>query len=326
MDQRYVIGIDIGGTSAGVGLVGPEGEILAEKKYMTWDFPDCADFVAAVKEGIDEMTGQKTMASLCGIGVGAPNGNYYTGRIEHAPNLPWKGVVDLAGMMEKAMGVPVVLTNDANAAALGEKQFGAAKGMTDFVVITIGTGLGSGVVCNGSLIYGHSGFAGELGHTCAVPDGRLCTCGKHGCLETYVSARGLKQTFVEILARDGNGSSLKDRDPRDISAYDIFNAAMSGDPAAREAFDFTGRILGHHLADLTAITSPEAIFLYGGVTASGDLILKPTREAMEENLLKVFRGRVRVELSELGGKSAAILGAAALAWDVLCNEDEDEPA
>lgn len=324
MNQQYVIGIDIGGTTSAVGLVDAQGNILAERSYDTTSFADPTHFVSAVQSGIEEMVnGCDREVRLCGIGVGAPNGNFYSGRIEFAPNMPWKGVIDLAGMMEKAMGMPVVLTNDANAAAVGEKRFGAAKGLDDFVVITIGTGLGSGILANGQVLYGNSGFAGELGHTNTVRDGRECSCGRKGCLETYVSARGLQATYAEILNESRTNSSEQNTAVYNLSARAIYEAAVKGDAIAVKTFEYTGMILGRHLADLVAITSPEVIFLYGGLAAAGQLLLQPTRQHLEENLLQVFRGRVRVELSQLEGKSAAVMGAAALAWDVLC---QDEPA
>ncbi|MEM6270356.1 MAG: ROK family protein [Bacteroidota bacterium] len=324
MDRTYVIGIDIGGTSAAVGLVNRDGQLLAQRKYLTAEHPQANWFVSAVQKGVADMLSELSPPyRVCGIGVGVPNGNYYTGRIEYAPNLPWKGVVDLAGLMQDALGYPVVLTNDANAAALGEKHFGAAKDRDDFIVITIGTGLGSGIVTNGKLIYGSSGFGGEVGHTTAIRDGRLCSCGKHGCLETYVSARGLRQNFFDQLAQSSVPSAWRNRPQGEISARTVFEAAHAGDEAAIAAFDYTGRILGRHLADVVAITSPEVIFLYGGVAEAGDLLLEPTRQALDAHLLQVFRGRVRVEASQLEGKSAAILGAAALAWDELCRDIEE---
>lgn len=324
MNQQYVIGIDIGGTTSVVGLVDEQGHIVAERSFDTQSYAEPLLFVQAIRRGIEEMvTSADLQVRLCGIGVGAPNGNFYNGRIEYAPNMPWKGVVDLAGIMEEAMDMPVVLTNDANAAAVGEKRFGAAKGLDDFVVVTIGTGLGSGIVANGELIYGNTGFAGELGHTNTVRDGRECTCGRKGCLEAYVSARGLQATYNELRKECMVATPGQELPADGLSARAIYHAALQGDSMAIQAFEYTGMILGRHLADLVAINSPEVIFLFGGLAASGELLLQPTRKHLAENLLQVFKGRVRVELSTLEGKSAAVKGAAALAWEVLC---VDEPA
>lgn len=313
--KEIVLGIDIGGTNVVCGLVDRKGRLLAEGGCLTSDFKKPEDMVRAVVEKTKQMLqSQKKLMQLCGVGIGAPNGNYYTGSIEFAPNLKWKGVVPLAELFHDAFRVPCFLTNDANAAALGEMLFGGAKGMTDFILITIGTGLGSGIVANGKLILGHDGFAGELGHTIVYPEGRLCGCGRHGCLETYVSARGLAQTVQEML-ESGNKKSLLRKIPiAELSPVDVFEAALQNDQVALDAFDFTGRMLGIKLADAVAITSPSAIFLFGGVCKAGDYIIEPTKRHMEEWLLPVFRNKVKILKSELLDRNAAVLGAAAMAW------------
>ena len=251
-----------------------------------------------------------------GIGVGAPNGNYYTGTIEYAPNLPWRGIIPLAKLIEHKFKLPVTLTNDANAAAIGEMMYGAAKGMKDFIMITLGTGVGSGIVANGKLIYGHDGFAGELGHTIVIPDGRLHQgTGKKGSLESYASATGVTLTAVEFLQKDKRESLLR-KVPKDkLDSKAVYDAATQGDPLAHEIFEFTGKILGLALANAVMFSSPEAIILFGGLTKAGDLILKPTRENMEANLIQVFQNKVKILVSHLRESDAAILGASALVWE-----------
>ncbi|HEX2900365.1 MAG TPA: ROK family protein [Bacteroidia bacterium] len=319
MKNRIVIGADIGGTNTALGLVNERGEIISEVKFSTRAYDKPQGLVQAlsaeIKCRIDELEGR---GLLCGVGLGAPNGNIYSGMVEEAPNLRWKGNVDLRTMFSEALNVPVVLTNDANAAAIGEMLYGGAKGMKNFVVITIGTGLGSGIVVNGELLYGHSGFAGEMGHTIAVREGRLCTCGRRGCLEAYVSARGIRQTTLEVLTGRKHPSALRDLSPEQLSPKNVAQAAREGDPIALEIFEFTGEILGRHLADTVAYLSPEAIFFYGGVSGAGDVLLEPARRALEANVLGVFKGRTSLVPSALQGRSAAILGAAALAWKTFC--------
>jgi glucokinase len=319
MKNRLVIGADIGGTNTALGLVTERGEIVSEMKFSTRAFDQPQGLVAALSEEIKiRLVEVGYDEPLLGFGLGAPNGNIYTGMVEQAPNLIWPGNVDLRTMFQEALHIPVVLTNDANAAAIGEMLYGGAKGMRNFVVITIGTGLGSGIVVNGDLLYGHTGFAGEVGHTVAVHGGRLCTCGRRGCLEAYVSARGIKQTAMEHLMAYKAPSTLRDTPFENLSPKVISQAALQGDPIAAGIFAYTGEILGRHLADAVAYLSPEAIFLYGGVASAGDMLLAPTRRALEENMLPIYRGRTRIELSNLHGKSAAILGAAALAWKTFC--------
>lgn len=251
-----------------------------------------------------------------GIGVGAPNGNYYTGTIEYAPNLPWKGIIPLAKLIEEKFGLPVTLTNDANAAAIGEMMYGAAKGMNDFIMITLGTGVGSGIVANGKLIYGHDGFAGELGHTIVIPDGRLHKgTGKKGSLESYASATGVTLTAIEMLESSKEKSLLREIPYDKLDSKAVYEAAIQGDNLAIQIFEFTGKILGLALANAVMFSSPEAIILFGGLTKAGELILKPTKEHMEANLIKVFQNKVRILISHLKESDAAILGASALVWE-----------
>jgi glucokinase len=252
-----------------------------------------------------------------GIGVGAPNGNYYTGTVEYAPNLPWRGIIPLAKMIESKFKLPVVLTNDANAAAIGEMMYGAAQGMKDFIMITLGTGVGSGIVANGHLVYGHDGFAGELGHTIIIPNGRLHEgTGKRGSLESYASATGVRLTAVEMLQNSSEASLLRNIPIDELDSKKVFDAAVLGDQLAKNIFEFTGQVLGLALANFVMFSSPEAIILFGGLTKSGDLILKPTRENMEANVIQVFQNKVKILVSHLREADAAILGASALAWEM----------
>jgi len=313
--KEFCIGIDIGGTNTVLGVVDTNGNFSAENSISTKKYKKIDDFIEAlnicIQESLDSI---ETDFVLKGIGVGAPNGNYYNGTIEYAPNLNWNEIIPLSNILSKKFNVPVVLTNDANAAALGEMIYGAAKDLKDFIVITLGTGLGSGLVVNGEVIYGHDGFAGEIGHTIYDPNGRMCACGRKGCLETYASATGIKRTVIELLNNSETKSLLNEIPENELNSKDIYEAAVKGDKLALEAFDYTARILGLKLADSIAYTSPEAIFLFGGLALAGDYILKPTKKYMEENLLKIYKNKVRLELSGLMGKNAAILGAAALIW------------
>ena len=319
MNQKLVIGADIGGTNTALGVVTEQGEIISEVRFSTHSFENPARLVETLSGEIRQrLADLGAVKPPCGFGLGAPNGNIYTGMVEQAPNLIWKGNVDLRSMFQKALDIPVVLTNDANAAAIGEMIYGGAKGMRNFVVITIGTGLGSGIVVNGELLYGHTGFAGEIGHTTAVRGGRMCTCGRIGCLEAYVSARGILQTVNELLLDSSCETEFRNVPKEDLTPKAIAEAAMRGDMIAIAAFTATGEILGRQLADTVAYLSPEAIFLYGGIANAGDLLLRPTRAALEANVLSVFKDRTRLEISNLHGKSAAILGAAALAWKTFC--------
>ena len=249
-----------------------------------------------------------------GIGIGAPNGNYYLGTIEYAPNLLWKGVIPFADMLKKIFNVPVVLTNDANAAALGEMIYGSAKSMKDFIVVTLGTGLGSGIVVNGRVVYGHDGFAGEMGHLTAVDNGRLCGCGRKGCLEAYASATGIKKTVCELLAKRNEDSTLRKINLETLTAKEISKAAEKGDTIALKAFEITGEFLGKSLADTVALFSPEAVFLFGGLANAGELIFKPTKDYMEKNLMPIFRDKVKILPSGLTQTNAAVMGASGLIW------------
>lgn len=310
-----MIGIDIGGTNTAIGIVDQSGEILGSAGLSTRNYARPEEFVAAIAQTCQRLRADLPAGTpLRAIGIGAPNGNFYEGVIEEAPNLRWKGRIPLAAMMSEELGLPCVLTNDANAAAIGELQYGNAKGMRNFVVVTIGTGLGAGIVLNGELLYGHTGFAGELGHTTAVRGGRPCTCGRIGCLETYVSARGLRQTVEELLDRSAAPSLLRPLTRQQFNAKAIYEAAAQGDAIALEGFAITGEILGRQLADLTAILSPEAVFLFGGVSKAGEILLAPARQALSANLLHIFQNTVQLLPSALNHRNAAVLGAAALAW------------
>jgi glucokinase len=319
--RDIVVGIDIGGTNTVIGLVGGTGDILGQANLRTKSFEHARGFVEGVTEACNVLVGDfKAPLHISAVGIGAPNGNYYNGEISEAPNLRWGRKVPLAAMMEQSFETPCVLTNDANAAAIGEMIYGNAKGMKNFIVVTIGTGLGSGIVVNGDVVYGNTGFAGELGHTIAVRGGRLCSCGRHGCLEAYVSARGLRQTVDELLEGSGRDSLLRKVDPRKRNAKSVFDAAERGDALAKEAFALTGEILGMQLADAVAYTSPEAIFLFGGISKAGDHLMNSTRACMDANLLNIFRGRVKLLPSALNERNGAILGAAALARKEFCQD------
>lgn len=317
MDKPYAIGIDIGGTNSVFGVVDKRGHIICQGSIKTGAYKEINDYVANLSAGVQEVIDQVGGSNnIKGIGVGAPNGNFFTGCIEFAPNLPWKGVIPLAQMLSDRLNVPVALTNDANAAAIGEMTYGAARGMKDFIVITLGTGVGSGIVVNGQLVYGHDGFAGELGHTTIRRDGRICGCGRKGCLETYSSATGVARTAREFLETKKVDSLLRSLDPKEITSKDVYDAAIQGDELAKEIFEFTGQILGESFADFVSFSSPEAIILFGGLTKAGKLIFDPVRKAMEENLLTIYKNKVRLLMSELKESDAAVLGASALGWEV----------
>jgi glucokinase len=315
MKKEIAIGIDIGGTNTDFGFVDSKGKFYVKKSIRTDETNDVESFLdvlcAELKKTITEINGN---SEIKGIGIGAPNGNFFTGKIEFAPNLKWKGVIPLTKLIEKRMHIPAVLTNDANAAAYGEMFYGAAKGMKDFIVITLGTGLGSGIVINGQMVYGHDGFAGELGHTVVYPDGRICGCGKKGCLETYASATGIVRTMLEMLDQRKDKSELRKIDKNKLTSKDIFIAAKGGDKLALEAFDITGKYLGIKLADAVAFSSPEAIILFGGLARAGDFIFRPAKKYMEEFLLPIFKNKVKLLPSGLDKDNAAVLGAAAMVW------------
>ncbi len=318
LDPRYAIGIDIGGTNTKFGVVDARGEIHYHGAISTRKHEEVETFIEelyeALQPAIDSVGGKN---KIRGIGVGAPNGNYYKGTIEFAPNLNWKGIVPLAELIQEKFTLPAWLTNDANAAAVGEMMYGAARGMRDFIMITLGTGVGSGIVANGQLIYGHDGFAGELGHTIIIPGGRYHSgTGSHGSLEVYASATGIRKTAIEMLELHPNTPSELRNIPEDIiESHHVHECALKGDSLALDVFAFTGKILGMALANFVMFSSPEAIILFGGPTKAGDLIMKPVREHMEANLLPIFKNKVKLVFSLLPESDAAILGASALVWE-----------
>ena len=319
--KPYVIGLDLGGTNSVFGIVDARGEIKATTAIKTGGFETAEAYVAACIEAlqpiIEQVGGIDTIKAM---GVGAPNANYYKGTIEYAPNLPWahETIVPLGDMFSKALGVPVALTNDANAAALGEMVYGVARGMKNFIVITLGTGVGSGIVVNGQLLYGHDGFAGELGHVTMVrgEEGRSCGCGRTGCLEAYCSATGVARTARELLAKTSRPSLLREIDPEKITSLDVSIAAGKGDELAKEIYDFTGHMLGEACADFAAFSSPEAFIFFGGMVKAGELIMKPIREAYDEHVMRIFKGKAKFLVSGLDGASAAVLGASAVGWEI----------
>jgi glucokinase len=313
--NKVVAGIDIGGTFTKMGIVDKAGKVYAENSIPSDTHSDILLYLDDLEAAIRELiTHSAEDVELQAMGIGAPNANYYSGAIEFAPNLNWRGVIPLAEMMQKRFSVPVAITNDANAAALGEMIYGGAGNMKNFIVITLGTGLGSGIVVNGDVVYGHDGFAGELGHVNVVENGRHCGCGRKGCLETYVSATGIKRTVYEQLSRRHDESDLRMVPFDELTSKKVSKAADKGDPVAIKAFDQTARILGKALADVVALFSPEAIFLLGGLAKAGDHIFKPTKEYMERNLLNIFKDKVSILPSSLKKGNAAVLGAAGLAW------------
>ncbi len=296
--KKVSAGIDIGGTNTVFGWVESDGNFIWKGSVLTTDYSSPENLTKEVSKQLLDNLGNNEAQ---GIGIGAPNGNFYNGTIEFAPNLEWKGVVRLKEFFHKYFDLPVIVTNDANAAAIGEMVYGGAKGVNNFMMITLGTGLGSGIVSNGQLIYGHDAFAGELGHVIVEPDGRICGCGRKGCLETYASATGISRTAKELSGKD-------------YTSEEIYQHAQKGEPWALEAFDYTAKILGFSLANAVAVTSPKTIFLFGGLAQAGDLIFKPTKKYMEQNLLKIFQDKVQIKASALNGVDAAILGASALIW------------
>lgn len=314
MKDQLAFGIDIGGTNTVVGLVNRNGTIVQVDALKTNSYKGAQAFVEALAIKLKQMIVISGDYEIVGMGVGAPNGNFYTGSIEFAPNLDWVGVVPLAEMIGKQVKLPVVLTNDANAAAIGEMMFGAAKGMKNFIVITLGTGVGSGIVANGELLYGHDGFAGEIGHTVVDPEGRPCGCGKKGCLETHCSSRGIVTTVMEMLAKSNEPSILRKIETSQMNSLMIYEAACQKDKIALEAFEFTAKILGMKLADAVAHTSPEAIILFGGLSLAGDLLLNPTEKYMNHFLLPIWKNKIKLIPSPLNESNAAVLGAAALAF------------
>lgn len=324
MKKKVSIGIDIGGTNTVYGILNREGKFLAQGQISTKDHQEIEVFLAALNEKIRlSLRNLNNRVIVEGIGIGTSMGNINKGTIEYAANLPWKGIIPLADLFKEFTKLPVIVTNDANAAAIGEMIYGGAKGMRNFVVITLGTGLGSGFVVNGELVYGHDGFAGELGHTSIRPgeSNRQCGCGRKGCLETYVSAAGIKRTLFKLMGDMVDDSSLRSISFDDLTAAMISDAAKKGDKIAIRAFEHTGRMLGFKLADMVAHTNPEAIFLFGGLALAKDLIFEPTRRYMEENLLYIYKGKVKLLPSKLNSQNAAVLGASALVWNNVENGD-----
>ncbi len=318
--KKVAIGVDIGGTFTKFGIVDQDGNCLIDGTISTTEKKDIDGFLSNLKTTIDTATAKiSEPIDIKGIGLGAPNGNFYNGTIEYAPNLAWKGIVPFIDLFKKYYDLPMFLTNDANAAAIGEMVYGGAKKMKNFVIITLGTGLGSGLVVNGELVYGHDGFAGELGHVTIVRDGRMCATGRRGSLETYASASGIKRTIFELLADSLHDSEFRDVTFNQLTAKMIFDAAKKNDKIALEAFELTGKYLGEALADTVAHTSPEAIFLFGGLANAGELIMEPTKRHMELNLLKIFQNKIKILPSGLTETNAAVMGASALVWKELNN-------
>jgi glucokinase len=316
LSNDHAIGIDIGGTNTKYGIVNHRGQIVFEGSIKTDKYLDVHEFINALYDKLQPEIERMKDLNFIGIGVGAPNGNFYTGTIEYAPNLKWKGIIPLAQLMEDKFKMPAKLTNDANAAAVGEMMYGAARGMKDFIMITLGTGVGSGIFANGELILGHDGFAGELGHSIVVPGGRLHpNTGAMGSLEAYCSATGVTFTAKEYLTGTEEESVLRDIPLDDLDSKAVFDAAVSGDSLAQKVFKTTGDILGMALANFVMFSSPEAIILFGGLTKAGDILMSPIKESMERNLLPIFKNKVKLIFSELKESDAAILGASALVWD-----------
>lgn len=315
--KPYVIGIDIGGTNTVFGIVDARGTVISSGSIKTAKHAKIEDYIEELYQEVSRLIKLNDAEDkINGIGVGAPNGNYYTGTIEYAPNLIWTGTIPLAKMLQEKFGIPVAVTNDANAAAIGEMTYGAARGLKDFIMITLGTGVGSGIVVNGQLVYGHDGFAGELGHTIIKRNnGRLCGCGRSGCLEAYCSATGVARTAREFLEIRNDNSLLRNIPVDQITSKDVYDAAVQGDKIANEIFEYTGTILGEAMADMMAFSSPQAFILFGGLSKSGELLLKPIREAFDKNVLQIYKGKAKILLSDLKEADAAVLGASALGWE-----------
>lgn len=316
--MNYSIGIDIGGTNTCFGLVNENAEIIFQSEIKTKNFPEIEDYLTELVKQIKDLIAHcPEPENILGVGIGAPNGNYYKGTIELAPNLPFKGIIPIKNMLEMLLlnegwNLKVTITNDANAAGIGEMIYGAAKGVNDFIMITLGTGVGSAIVSNGKMIYGHDGFAGEVGHTIVEIDGRECGCGRKGCLETYSSATGIRRTALSLLKQENSPSILREIEEKDINGYTICEAARKNDALALKCIDLTARMLAIGVANAVAVTSPKKIIFSGGLSKAGDLLLTPFKAYLEENLYPVFRGKIEVELSALEENNTAILGAAAL--------------
>lgn len=315
--KPYVMGIDIGGTNTVFGIVDTRGKVIASSSIKTGKHSRFDDYLDELyTEASRLIASVDAVDKIHGIGIGAPNANYYTGNIDDGVNLPWPSPIPLAHLVSEKFGIPVAVTNDANAAALGEMTYGAARGLKDFIMITLGTGVGSGIVINGQVVYGHDGFAGELGHVIVKRNnGRLCGCGRTGCLEAYCSATGVARSAREFLEARSEPSLLRNLDIDAITSKDVYDAAMAGDQLAKDIFNYTGTILGEAMADMVVFSSPEAFILFGGLAKSGDLLMKPLREAMDKNMMSIFKGKAKVLLSELKEADAAVLGASALGWE-----------
>ena len=324
MSKPYVVGIDVGGTNTVFGIVDARGNVLASGSIKTAKHAAIEDYIDELHTELSKLIeANDAVDKIAGIGIGAPNANYFTGVIADGVNLPWPTPIPLADLVSNKFGIPVAITNDANAAAIGEMTYGVARGMKDFIMITLGTGVGSGIVVNGQMVYGHDGFAGELGHVIMKRNnGRICGCGRTGCLETYASATGVARTAREFLeARANEPSTLRSMDVDSITSKDVYDAAVAGDKLAKDVFDFTGNILGEALADFITFSSPEAIVLFGGLAKSGDLLMRPLKESMDRNTMTVFKGKVKLLLSELKESDAAVLGASALGWEAKAAAD-----
>ncbi len=318
MAKPYVIGIDMGGTNTAFGIVDARGTVIASSSIKTGKHSKIEDYIDELYTEINRIiVANDVEGKINGIGIGAPNANYFTGVIEDGVNLPWPTPIPLADLISKKFGIPCVITNDANAAAIGEMTYGAARGLKDFIMITLGTGVGSGIVVNGQMVYGHDGFAGELGHVIMKRNnGRVCGCGRTGCLEAYCSATGVARTAREFLEIRSDKSLLRDYDIDSITSKDVYDCAVKGDKLAIDIFNYTGTILGEALADFVTFSSPEAFVIFGGLTKSGDYIMNPIREAFDKNIMKVFKGKVKILISELKESDAAVLGASALGWEI----------
>ena len=318
MAKPYVIGIDMGGTNTAFGIVDARGNVIASSSIKTAKHAKIEDYIDELYDEISRMiAANEAEGKINGIGIGAPNANYFTGTIEDGVNLPWPTPIPLADMISEKFGIPCVITNDANAAAIGEMTYGAARGLKDFIMITLGTGVGSGIVINGQMVYGHDGFAGELGHVIMKRhNGRTCGCGRTGCLEAYCSATGVARTAREFLEIREDDSMLRDYDIDSITSKDVYDCAVKGDKLAQDIFDYTGNILGEALADFTTFSSPEAFVIFGGLTKSGEYIMRPIRESYEKNVMGVFKGKTKILISELKESDAAVLGASALGWEI----------
>ncbi|MBQ8422965.1 MAG: ROK family protein [Coprobacter sp.] len=315
-EKPYAVGMDIGGTNTVFGIVNARGEILGSDAIKTRDYEKIEDYIDAICEHLKPLIESVGGTDkIRGMGVGAPNGNFYRGTIEHAPNLRWKGVIPLAQMLQDKLGFPVALTNDANAAAIGEMTYGAAKGMKHFIMITLGTGVGSGIVIDGKMVYGKDGFAGELGHVIVHENGRSCGCGRKGCLEAYCSATGIARTAKEIMETTDKPSLLREIPIDSLTSKDLYDAAVKGDAVALDIFRQTGELLGKAFANFVVFSSPEAIILFGGLAKAGDYIFKPIEEAMEANMLNIFKGKTKLLASAMKDTDAAVLGASALGWE-----------